>query len=465
MNKHIFRVIRYFVFTGLGICAGMAHTNVNDECIWNTTTKQCTPDSQLYMQPVAQLDPEQIQLHEAGKNQFNTIWTFAPRLDGVWGMGPFFLANACSGCHINNGRGITTEQLNKPVFQQLVRLSVRKPGTEETMPHPAYESQIQVFTLEGGLVDASTGEADVYIRWLPVTVKLADGSEVELRRPELKITNEKFGPIDDSVMKSVRNGPALYGLGYLEAVPEADILAIAASQKALGYNGRPNYVADDATFKRKLGRFGWKANQPSISQQVAAAHLGDIGVTTSLYPDQDCTLIQKACYESVSKYAKPELNDQAWNAVNFFMRATDAPRARNRNDPQSAHGEKLFADLQCAVCHVPALKTGSYPALPAIENKSFAAFTDMLLHDMGPDLADGRPDFKATGNDWRTAPLWGVGLADRVNGGMFLLHDGRARNVEEAILWHGGEAKKSADGYKRLSSVERQSLLSFVNSL
>ena len=465
MNKHLQQLTGCLVFAALSLAVGVAHTDANDECVWNAVTKQCTPDAQLYMQPVAQLDPDQMQLHEAGKNQFNTIWTFAPRLDGVWGMGPFFLANACSGCHINNGRGITTQQLNKPVFQQLVRLSVRKPGTDETMPHPAYDSQLQVFTLEGGVVEPSTGEADVFIRWLPVTIKLADGTEVELRRPELKITNEKFGPIDDSVMKSLRNGPALYGLGYLDAVPEADILAIAAAQKALGFNGRPNYVPDDATFKRKLGRFGWKANQPSISQQVAAAHLGDIGVTTSLYPDQDCTLIQKACYESVSKYAKPELNDQAWNAVNFFMRATEAPRARKRNDPQTAHGEKLFADLQCAVCHVPTLKTGSYPALPAIENETFAAFTDLLLHDMGPDLADGRPDFKATGNDWRTAPLWGVGLADRVNGGMFLLHDGRARNVEEAILWHGGEAQKSADAYKRLPALDRQSLLSFVNSL
>ena len=184
MNKHIHLILGCLVFAACFLGVGVAHTNANDECVWNSTTKQCTPDSQLYMQPVAQLDPDQMQLHEAGKNQFNTIWTFAPRLDGVWGMGPFFLANACSGCHINNGRGITTQQLNKPVFQQLVRLSVRKPGTEETMPHPAYDSQIQVFTLEGGLVDASTGEADVFIRWLPVTVKLADGSEVELRRPE-----------------------------------------------------------------------------------------------------------------------------------------------------------------------------------------------------------------------------------------------------------------------------------------
>ena len=465
MNKRLRHVVYGSVLAGLALFVRLGYSNANDECVWNAVTKQCTPDTQLYLQPVAKLDPDQMQLHEAGKNHFNTIWTFAPRLDGVWGMGPFFLANACSGCHINNGRGITTQQLNKPVFQQLVRLSVRKPGTDETMPHPAYDSQLQVFTLEGGVVEPSTGEADVYIRWLPHTVKLADGTEVELRKPELKITNEKFGAIDDSVLKSVRNGPALFGLGYLEAVPEADILAIAAAQKALGFNGRPNYVPDDATFKRKLGRFGWKANQPSINQQVAAAHLGDVGVTTSLYPDQDCTLTQTACYESVSKYAKPELHDQAWNAVNFFMRATEAPRARKHNDPQTERGEKLFADLQCAVCHVPSMKTGSYPALPAIEHLTFAAFTDLLLHDMGPDLADGRPDFKAGGNDWRTAPLWGVGLADRVNGGMFLLHDGRARNVEEAILWHGGEAKKSADSYKRLPAVDRQSLLSFVNSL
>jgi len=465
MNKHLVKKICCFIVASSTLFIIPVYSNTNDECIWNSSTKQCTPDTQLYMQPVAQLDPDQIQLHQTGKNQFSTTWTFAPRLDGVWGMGPFFLANACTGCHINNGRGITTEQLNKPVFQQLVRLSVRKPASDETMPHPAYDSQIQVFTLEGGLVDSSTGEADVFIRWLAQTVKLADGTEVELRKPELKIANHKFGPIDDSVLKSVRNGPALYGLGFLEAVPETDILAIAANQKILGFNGRPNYVTDDATFKIKLGRFGWKANQPSINQQVAAAHLGDIGVTTSLYPDQDCTLHQKSCFESVSKYDKPELSDPAWSAVNFFMRATDAPRSRLRNDPQTLRGEALFAELQCAVCHVPLLKTGSYPALPSIEHKTFAAYTDLLLHDMGADLADGRPDFKASGTDWRTAPLWGLGLADRVNSGMYLLHDGRARNAEEAILWHGGEAKKSSDGYKKLSVLDRHSLLRFVNSI
>jgi CxxC motif-containing protein (DUF1111 family) len=147
------------------------------------------------------------------------------------------------------------------------------------------------------------------------------------------------------------------------------------------------------------------------------------------------------------------------------MRATDAPRSRLLNDPQTLRGEALFAELQCSVCHVPLLKTGSYPALPAIEHKTFAAYTDLLLHDMGADLADGRPDFKASGNDWRTAPLWGLGLAERVNRGMFLLHDGRARNAEEAILWHGGEAQKSSDRYKKLSVLDRQSLLRFVNSI
>ena len=247
-----------------------------------------------------------------------------------------------------------------------------------------------------------------------------------------------------------------------EAIAAGDY---AAAQKALGFNGRPNYVADDATFKRKLGRFGWKANQPSINQQVAAAHLGDVGVTTSLYPDQDCTLTQTACYESVSKYAKPELNDQAWNAVNFFMRATEAPRARKHNDPQTERGEKLFADLQCAVCHVPSMKTGSYPALPAIEHLTFAAFTDLLLHDMGPDLADGRPDFKAGGNDWRTAPLWGIGMSKQVNGSTSFLHDGRARNLTEAILWHGGEAQAARNAFAKLSKQERDDLLTYLNAL
>ena len=187
---HTRRVFSCLVFAGTSLFVSKGYSNANDECIWNSATKQCTPDAQLYMQPIAHLEPDQMQLHEAGKNQFNTVWTFAPRLDGVWGMGPFFLANACSGCHINNGRGLTTEQLNKPVFQQLVRLSVRIPGTDETMPHPAYDSQLQVFAFEGGLVEPNFA---TFLHSLQQTTHNLSRSGPTLSRPTSKLDGRWIG--------------------------------------------------------------------------------------------------------------------------------------------------------------------------------------------------------------------------------------------------------------------------------
>ncbi len=441
-------------------------TDGGDECFWNTVTRQCTPDNMLYAQPVDGLDAQQTRLFDDGYKQFGAPWTVFPRADGAWGLGPYFHANACTGCHVNIGRGLVDEFGSKPVFQQLVRLSVVREGKGGVIdPHPAYDQQVQPFSIFGPTVDPISGEADVRIEWQAEKVVLADGTEVVLRKPDIKITNGKFGAIDDSVMKSLRNTPALFGLGYLEAVSEQDILALAAAQKAAGYNGRPNYVADDSTGKRKLGRFGWKANQPSISQQVAAAHLGDMGITSSLYPDDDCTAIETKCMDLTYKQGKPDLDDTSWQAVNFFMAATEAPPQRKKHDATVQRGAKLFRDMACAVCHVPDLKAGKYPRVPAIEGEHFHAYTDLLLHDMGAALADGRPDFKASGRDWRTAPLWGIGLSARVNGSADLLHDGRARNVMEAILWHGGEAQKARDGFARLKREDREALIAFVNSL
>ena len=437
-----------------------------DECFWNPVTRLCTPDNMLYAQPVDGLDAQQLKRFDDGLRQFRAPWTVFPRADGAWGLGPYFHANACTGCHVNFGRGLVDEQGNKPVFQQLVRLSVAREGRGDIIdPHPAYDHQLQPFSIFGPTPDPMSGEADVRITWQSEIVVLADGSEVRLRKPVLDISNLKFGALDARVMTSLRNTPPLFGLGYLEAVSEQDILELAAMQKRLGYHGHPNYVADDSTGKRRLGRFGWKANQPSISQQVAAAHLGDMGITSSLYPDDDCTAKQVQCMDTTYKRGQPDLDDASWHAVNLFMAATEAPPQRKRNDVTVQRGGKLFRDIACAVCHVPELKAGKYPPLPAIEGERFHAYTDLLLHDMGAALADGRPDFDASGREWRTAPLWGLGLSARVNGSSDLLHDGRARNVMEAILWHGGDAQKSRDAFARLKRDDREALIAFVNSL
>ncbi len=444
-----------------------APSGQDDGCFWNPVTRQCTADDMLYAQPVAGLDAAQMRLFDDGIKQFRAPWTVFPRADGEWGLGPYFHANSCTGCHANFGRGNVDEASGRPVFQPLLRISVpHRQRAGETEPHPVYDGQLQPFSIFGPTTEPVSGEADIHIDWLPVKVTLADGTEVTLRRPQVTVKNAKFGDLDARVLTSLRNTPALLGLGYLDAVAEADILALADAQKALGFNGRPNYVTDDSTGRKRLGRFGWKANQPSISQQVAAAHLGDMGITSSLYPDDDCTGTETQCLNfGYKKIGKPELTDAAWQAVNHFTAATDAPPARGANDVQVQRGSKLFRELACSVCHVPELKAGAYAPLPALEGRRFNAYTDLLLHDMGEGLADGRPDGRAGARDWRTAPLWGVGLSARVNGSTDLLHDGRARNVLEAILWHGGEAQRSRDGFARLTRDDREALIAFVNSL
>ncbi len=473
--KRSFRYLtRYLLILALAVTTAIMLLPMNnalsesesDECFWNPATKQCTPDDQIFMQPVAELSATDVPRYEEGLRQFKASWSIFPLIDGEWGLGPTFHASSCVGCHVNAGRGKTVDDGSKPSFQQLLRLSL--PGTDakgEPLPHPAYGNQLQVFGIFGeSLSNPVVGEADLRIDWEPQKTTLADGTEVELRRPQSRVTKLAFGPLGEKTLTSLRNTPVVYGMGYLDAVPEADILAIAAQQKSQGLNGRPNYVKDDATGKLLLGRFGWKANQPTLKQQVAAAHIGDMGITSSLYHEQNCPKVQLQC-QAAHQTGKHELTDPAWEAVTFFLASVEAPNRQRPDSGKYIQGEKLFRIAGSNSCHVPEMKTGKFPLLTAIENKTFNPYTDLLLHDMGEDLADNRPDFKAGGRDWRTAPLWGLGLSRRVNGSMDLLHDGRARSVLEAILWHGGEAKKARDQFAGMKKEERDALIAFVQAL
>ena len=304
----------------------------------------------------------------------------------------------------------------------------------------------------------------MHVDWKTSRFRFADGETIELRKPVVRIEKLNFGPLAAGVMTSLRNTQAIYGLGYLDAVSEADILALADTQKAQGLNGRPNYVRDDINNKTSLGRYGWKANQPSLQQQVAGAFHGDIGITSPLYPEQNCPSVQKACQrEKLTE--KTELSEELWTQIAMWLTSLDVPAPRDAGNPAVLRGEQLFTSLKCAQCHVPELKTSAYPALPQLGNKRIRPYTDLLLHDMGPELADGRPDFKASGSDWRTAPLWGIGLSKQVNGSTNFLHDGRARNLLEAIVWHGGEAAPARDAFARLSKKERTDLIAFLQAL
>jgi CxxC motif-containing protein (DUF1111 family) len=385
---------------------------------------------------------------------------------GEWGLGPMFLATNCAACHVNAGRGRALDNSTSLAVQHVLRISLPGEGSHGSpKPDPHYGTDIQMFdTVTRKDPEARAGEAEVYIDWLVKDFTFPDGETLALRQPKVRIEKLNFGPLADGLMMSLRNSQAMVGMGYLEAIAEKDILQVAQQQKAQGLNGRPNYVRDDINKKQAMGRFGWKANQPSIRQQIAAAFSADIGVTSSLYPLTACTPVQHECLAAI-KAPKPELRPELWDALTFWTQALAVPERRDTHKPEVQRGEALFTSSGCAMCHVPEWRTGKYAAVPSISNQRIRPYTDLLLHDMGPDLADGRPDFKAGGNDWRTPPLWGIGLSKQVSGSTSFLHDGRARNLLEAVVWHGGEAKASRDKFTALPAEQRKDLITFLESL
>ena len=467
--KDVFRLLNYPVLKRsafvLLTAAALGVTGTAATQVLRSSEKPIDPGA-VYMQPIKGLSHSQLQKFKTGEKQFKAPWVVFPLLGGEWGLGPTFLANSCVACHVQAGRGRTNDKSDAVVFQQLLRLSVPGQGPDGAPnPHPHYGDQLQVFGVNVGLKEnMKPGEAELYVDWLAEPVTLSDGEKVELRKPKIRIEKPNFGSIDETVMTSLRNTQVVFGMGYLEAVTEEDILALAKLQQSQGLNGRPNYVRDDINKRVALGRFGWKANQPSVRQQIVAAFHGDMGVTSSLYIEENCPPVQKDCL-AMPPGNRPELLDYAWDELTFWQVALDAPAPRDQESENVKRGEKLFVQARCAQCHVPELRTGEYPLLPVLAKRTFRPYTDLLLHDMGPGLADGRPDFKAGPRDWRTAPLWGIGLSAQVNGSTHLLHDGRARSVLEAVLWHGGEAKASRDLFAGLSKAEREDLIAFVNSL
>jgi CxxC motif-containing protein (DUF1111 family) len=391
-----------------------------------------------------------------GRTVFNRPWLAAPAQDEHFsGLGPLFNRLSCAACHPRNGGGYAPDNASEPMRTMLVRLSVAGLGPHGgPNPHPSYGDQLN----EEGIPGVA-GEGRAHLHWHEVRETLPGGLVVRLRRPEIRFSRLAYGPMGKDALTSARIAPPVFGLGLLAAVPEDDILAIAAQN-----GGRPNRVWDAGLGRTVLGRFGWKANQPSVLQQLAGAMLGDMGITSVLFPDQNCTPAQTQCRQA-AQGPQPEVSASQLLALETYHLGLGVPARRGADDPTVKAGEALFAELGCAACHRPALRTGPHPSLAQLANQDIHPYTDLLLHDMGPGLADGRPDFLAGGADWRTAPLWGLGLRRVVEPRAGLLHDGRARTAIEAILWHGGEAKAAADGVRRLAPPKRDALLRFLDSL
>lgn len=429
-------------------------------------------DQSAYIEPAPALSAKQRQMFMFGRNVFHRKWAAVVSLNGDWGLGPTFNASQCSECHVRDGRGNVPGAREEQLLSILVRLSI--PGEDEhggPKPHPAYGDQVQNRALQGQSVDFAfarepvPAEAELYLDWEESVVTFADGEPVQLRRPLLLVENPGFGPLGPQTMFSLRIAQPIFGLGLLDAVPDETLLAVVRAQREQGLGGRVNQVWDAINRRVAIGRYGWKANQPSLKQQVAAAAIGDMGLASNLYPDQNCPPVQEICRRELPGNV-PEIINHELDALEFWLRGLAVPARRNVDDPVFQRGEQLFGDVKCAACHLPELKTAAqFPALPQLANQTFRAYTDLLLHDMGDELADGRPDFKAGPRDWRTPPLWGLGLSSIVNGSTALLHDGRARDVIEAVLWHGGEAAAAREAFRKLNKADREALVRFLESI
>lgn len=412
-----------------------------------------------FSRPIAGLDDAAQQRFRAGASLFRQAWVIGPSLDhpDVQGLGPVYNRLSCIVCHVKNGRGFAPDSENGVARTIVVRLGVAgRDAQGGPVPHPVYGAQLNP---EG--VPGVPGEGRAILTYEEFETTLSDGAVVPMRRPRLSFRDLAYGPIDTETKTSVRNAPPVFGLGLLEAVREDDILAYAAPGR-----GRPNHVFDIETGRRVIGRFGLKANQPSLKQQIANAFAEDIGITSALFLRESCTPAQTACLGAASGGASgPELTAAQLDATLTYIRSLAVPARRSLDDPRVIRGEALFARIGCALCHRETLQLGDFPLAPALNGASIHPYTDLLLHDVGEELADGREDYEAGPRDWRTPPLWGLGLVGRFGDGADYLHDGRARTVTEAILWHGGEARSAADAFRILSKTERDDLLAFLDSL
>ncbi|MEM8488139.1 MAG: di-heme oxidoredictase family protein [Bacteroidota bacterium] len=398
-----------------------------------------------------------------GNSFFNQNWVQSPASTTARdGLGPVFNARSCAGCHFKDGRGRSPAFDGESPTGYLVRLGV--PGGLTPLGEPVADARYGTQIQDNSILGVET-EATVILQYEEVAGTFGDGTPYVLRRPVLSFQDEAFGPIEGLAV-SPRVANQMPGLGLLEAIPEASILAYADPSDANGdgISGRPNQVWNFETASYALGRFGWKGEQPTIRQQVASAFIGDMGITSSIFPNQNCAQSPSACSDAPGG-GTPEIEDRNLAHVELYASTLAVPGRRNWDAEEVLAGKQLFNETGCAGCHVPVFETGISTVSDALSNQTIRPYTDLLLHDMGPGLADGLSTFEANGQEWRTPPLWGIGLISTVNRHTELLHDGRARDVVEAILWHGGEAEQAKEKFRNLNQQQRDNLVAFLHSL
>ncbi len=440
-------------------------------------TVRVRTDADAFSQPSANISFEQELDFRVGNGLFKKIWVSSPSSTlASDGLGPLYNARSCQRCHIKDGRGHTPAGPDDNAVSMFLRVSI--PGTPEdapagiedyiaTLPDPNYGGQMQDFALAG-----HPAEYRLDITYEDVAVELSEGETALLRRPTYRAADLGYGPLHPDAMLSPRVAPQMIGLGLLESIPVQDLLARADPEDADGdgISGRPNIVWSTEFGEPMMGRFGHKAGMPTVMEQSAAAFAGDIGISNPLYPAPhgDCTGAQTNCTNAPhgdNDVRGFEIDQVGMELVAFYSRNLGVPARRDTDAPQVLRGKQVFHAAGCASCHTPAYVTHRMPDRPEHSFQLIWPYTDLLLHDMGEGLADNRPEARATGREWRTPPLWGIGLTERVSGHTQFLHDGRARSLLEAILWHGGEAQAARDTVVSMRKADRDALIRFLESL
>ncbi|GHF69580.1 di-heme oxidoreductase family protein [Seohaeicola zhoushanensis] len=442
-------------------------------------------NADAFSQPSANMSFERELDFRLGNGLFRKLWVSSPSSTlASDGLGPLYNARSCQRCHLKDGRGHPPDGPGDGAVSMLLKISAPAapddPMTEierylaatgaaadRRRPDPVYGGQIQDLAIAG-----HAAEAQLAVTYSDVPVELSEGETVTLIKPTYSVESLAYGPLARSAALSARIAPQMIGLGLVEAIPAADILALADPDDADGdgISGRAQIVWSADRNRPMLGRFGHKAGMPTIRDQSASAFSSDIGISSPLAPapSGDCTPAQSACLNApngANDVRGTEIDAESFDLVAFYSRNLAVPARRDSGDAQVLRGKQAFHDSGCVACHRPKFVTDRLPDQPEQSFQLIWPYSDFLLHDMGDGLADDLPEGLASGREWRTAPLWGIGLTSQVNGHTRFLHDGRARSLLEAILWHGGEAAPARQKVIDMPKTTRAALIRFLESL
>jgi CxxC motif-containing protein (DUF1111 family) len=411
----------------------------------------------IFQQPAANLSTTELDAHREADKAFGDIFVTAPNfING--GLGPVFNQNSCENCHVSNGRSPFPTDAND-LRGFLMRISIEGSGVHgEPLAVPNFGGQLQTKAIFGKPAEAK-------LTWQEVAeIKtFIDGEQIKLTKPVFTIVNPYLA-MPNNILMSPRIAPAVIGLGLLEAIKESDILGLADPNDVDkdGISGKANRVWDFQKQAFSMGKFGWKAGQPTLLQQTAEAYNQDMGITNPYFKKES----SYGQLQSDTLKDDPEIDEMTLKTATFYTQSLAIPQRRNTTDLSVINGKKLFLQIKCGSCHNPKFITGQHPEYAFLSNQTIYPYTDLLLHDMGEGLADNRHDYEANGKEWRTPPLWAIGLTKTV-GGQYanFLHDGRAKTLQEAIMWHGGEAENSKEAFRKLSKTERENIIKFLESL